>query len=202
MSRVEIGKIDVCIVTKDKETLNLIDMNIDVLPYNNIIISTLPGLSNARNDCMRQVKTDWFAFIDDDIQLNSLWWHKIKTFIENHPHPETLGGVNGFGLTNSKILKFIRFSLLKIRGDKSQRSFTSNTILRREAVEEITLTRKGRLEDKELQDAIHKNGYSWEFVNDAICIHNKSPWLVTKEAFSDFKILVKEKGIIEALKTI
>lgn len=195
-------KIDVCIPTKNKDILDLKRMNLDILPINKIIVSDVKGLANARNDLMYQVTTEWFAFIDDDVKINEDWWDKIKSHIENHPEPKKLGAVNGFGLSKSWILKFIRFMLLKIRGDSKQRAFTSNTVIRTKAVEDIVLKRKGRLEDLELQERIKKKGYTWEFCQDARCVHMKSSWVVFKEALGDFRVLCRERGFWKAIRTI
>lgn len=193
-----IDKLDVCVPIKDKSKFDAEKMNLHILPINKIILSDAKGLSAARNELMSQVETEWFLFIDDDITITEDWWKAIK----NYPQCNDLGAVNGFGFPKSKILQFIRFLLLKIRGDTKQRGFTSNTLIRKEAVGEITLTRIGRLEDLELQEKIRDNGYTWEFCSEAKCVHNKSSWTVLKEAWGDFKILVKERGVVGALKTI
>lgn len=193
-----IEKLDVCIPIKDKSKFDAEKMNLKILPINRIILSDKKGLANARNDLISQVETDWFLFIDDDVTITQEWWNAIKDYKQWND----LGAVNGFALPSSKILQFIRFALLKIRGDTQQRAFTSNTLIRLEAVKDITLITIGRLEDLELQTKLKENGYTWEFCKQAICVHNKSSWIVMKEAWGDFKILVKERGLIGALKTI
>jgi len=208
-------KIDVCIPTKDKKTLDIIKMNILILPINKIIVSDAKGLANARNELMSKVKTDWFLFIDDDISIDKRWWDKMQPYLVDSLvadiadmemlrlgcEPRKIGAVNGFGYPNSKILKFIRKTMMFLRGSKYQRGFTSNTLIRTEAIKGINLNTIGRLEDLELQNKIKDKGYRWEFC-DAECVHLKSPSLVMKEAYNDFKRLVKENGLFKAFMQI
>lgn len=205
-------KIDICIPTKDKKTLDIEKMNIKILPINKIIISDAKGLANARNELMSKVKTDWFLFIDDDIRIDERWWDNIQSYMIDGLiadtemlnlgcEPRKIGAVNGFGYPDSIILKFIRKTMMFLRGSKYQRGFTSNTLIRREAIKGIKLNTIGRLEDLELQNKIKDKGYRWGFCN-AECVHLKSPSLVMKEAYNDFKRLVKENGLFKAFMQI
>ena len=200
-------RFDICIPTKDKSKLDLKRMNIDIIPYNNILISDAKGLSNARNELMSQVTTEWFLFLDDDIQINQKWWDKIKRYVKDEDmlergcEPRRIGAVNGFGFSKSLFLKLLRYFLLITRGYDNQRGFTSNTLLRKKAVNGIVLTRQGRLEDVELQDKIKSKGYEWLFCH-AYCTHLKESRTVWEEAVNDFKTIIKEEGLIQAIRKI
>lgn len=180
-------KIDVCMPMKFP----------DSIPINRVVVSTKKGLANARNDLMARVETPWFLFIDSDILLNEDWWNKIKVYMDD----SEVGAVNGQGPPSGFILKWIR-KLLLLRGTVQQRGFTSNTLIRKKAVEGITLTRKGRLEDIELQEKIMARGWKWVILTNAYCRHTKSTMLVIKEAWQDFKTLWREKGLWHAIKSI
>lgn len=191
-------RFDICIPTKDRNKLNLDKMNVDIIEYNKIHTSEVKGLANARNELMSKVETEWFLFIDDDIEINKKWWGIISEYTKN----PKVGAVSGLGCPNSFILKIIRKTLLKIRGNKLQRGFTSNTLIRKKAVEGIILKREGRLEDMELQEKVRANGYLWILDSKAECRHLKSSRTVLKEAFGDFKTLVRENGLKGALLKI
>lgn len=190
--------ITVCIPIKDKSKLDVKKMKLDILGEYILLVSDAPGLANSRNELMRQVKTEWFLFIDDDIMITPGWWNKLRKYMSD----PTVGAVNGLGLANSKILKAIRLGLILVRGKSIQRGFTSNTLIRTAAVQGITLERVGRLEDMELQQKIIANGYKWELCQRAVCHHLKPPITVWKEALGDFMRLTKELGFVEAIRRI
>ena len=194
-------KIDVCIPTlikKDgtyyKEMAS--DLESIGIPVNNILVSSKKGRAGARTDLMSRVATEWFLFLDDDIVLNNKWWEKISKHMNN----DRVGSVCGFGLPDSLILIILRHFFL-LRGLKHQRGFTSNTLIRKKAIEGIMLKREDRFEDFELQEKIRANGYEWEFCL-AYCRHTKKPSKVFVEALRDFIKIKKEKGLIKALMSI
>lgn len=195
------NKIDVCtpsLIERDenycREKLN--ELKALGIPVNKIIISSKKGRAAARTELMQKAGTEWFLFLDDDIELNKNWWKKISKFLED----DRVGAVNGFGLVNNIFMIFLRHLFL-LRGLKHQRGFTSNTLIRKKAVEEIILKNENRFEDLELQEKIKAKGYEWRFCM-AYCRHTKKASLVLAEAFSDFKNIAKEKGIIKALMSI
>jgi glycosyltransferase involved in cell wall biosynthesis len=201
-------KIDVCIITKDKKELDTEKMNLSILPINNILISDLPGRARARTDLIKKVKTPYFIFLDDDVRINEDWWNKIRQYIDGDPEMAKLGcearrigAVQGFGFPKSKIMKYMRLFLLKIRGKKYQRGFTSNTLIRTEAVKGVKLNDENRFEDIQLQEHILSKGYEWIFIN-AYCMHMKPSIVVLKEAWHDFNRLRKEKGSWKAVMRI
>ena len=194
-------KIDVCIpsLIEDKKTYSVKTsayLKLIGIPVNNILISSKKGRARARTDLMRMVSTEWFLFLDDDIVLNNKWWKKISKHMNN----DRVGAVCGFGLPDSLVLIILRHLLL-LRGFKYQRGFTSNTLIRKKAIEGITLKREDRFEDLELQEKIRANGYEWKFCL-AYCRHTKKSGKVFVEALRDFIKIKKEKGIIKAIMSI
>ena len=187
--------IDVCIPTRDKtkvpaEVIKAIK-NLPIMTT--ILYSEVTGLGPARNDLMRRVTTPFFIFIDDDVIVNNEWFHKVVEKID-----DKTGAVCGFGLPESFLVGSLRKAVMTIRGDKQQRGFTSNTVIRAESVKGVELKSMGRLEDMELQRAIEANGYEWRFAK-AYCAHLKSSRQVMREAWGDFKTLVQREGFIKAL---
>src|SRR3990167_4389461 len=144
-------KIDVCTPAKKynmyQEDLVFSWLTEIGIPVNNVFVCDVKGLANARNKLMQRVETKWFLFLDDDIKINKDWWKEIKKHTKN----PKVGAINGLPISDSWILNLLR-SILLLRGIKYQRGFTSNTLIRRKAVEGIMLKRQGRLEDLELQE--------------------------------------------------
>jgi len=79
-------KIDVCIVTKN----NKMPKGLNNIPINKIIVSNKYPLGKAREECISQVSTDWFAFIDDDIEITEEWFKICELFIKDE-----VGAING-----------------------------------------------------------------------------------------------------------
>jgi hypothetical protein len=112
----------------------------------------------------------------------------------------TIGAVSGFGLSDSFLLNMLR-SVLMLRGLKHQRGFTSNTLIRTEVVKDIKTLDNERFEDFEIQQHILNKGYKWVSTK-AYCKHIKPGKVVFKEAWADFKRLVKEHGFIKGVLKI
>jgi hypothetical protein len=185
-------RIDICIPTLAKEISNVPDW----LPVNKVILSNKKGFANARNDLMQKAATEWFLFLDDDVELNIHWWNHIQEHIS-----EGVGAISGIAKTNSWV-DWLRTILIKSRGIEQQRGFTSNTLIRKKAVEGIVLEREGRLEDRELQKKIQQKGYLWVTCPFAVCRHRKKGIQVLKEAIGDFNTIRKEEGFLKALLAI
>jgi len=210
-------KFDVCIPTLNSgKTLESCLKSIkEVIPVNKIIIAdgystdntieiakrygceifqTNRSLGEVREMLIKKVKTKWFFFIDADIVVNKKWFYAL--IINKN---ENLGVVQGFGLPKGPI-SFLRKLLLfiKVKFGLKQRGFTSNTLVRKEAVSGIKLPKRKRLEDIYLQEEVEKRGYEWKFVL-AFCEHLKTEKQVVKEALRDLWKLAKEKGFMRAL---
>ncbi len=211
-------KYDVCIPTKNSgDSLEACLISITkIIPYNRIIIvdgyssdDTVKiaqkfdceihycngRLGEARTMLMNLVKTDLFFFIDSDIVLNKKWFNILINTID-----ENTGAIQGFGLPKNPLHTNFRKAmlLLKMSMNLPQRGFTSNTLLRRKAVEDIILPDLKRLEDIILQEMIEKRGWKWEFV-PAFCLHLKNSNQILKEAWGDLLTMVKDKGLFGAI---
>ncbi|MCS7093670.1 MAG: glycosyltransferase family 2 protein [Candidatus Aenigmarchaeota archaeon] len=155
------------------------------------------SLGEVREMLIKKVKTEWFFFIDADIEVNEKWFRILK-----NSRDEKVGAVNGFGLTGG-FFGFLRKILLffKLKFGIKQRGFTSNTLIRKRAVKGIKLPRVKRLEDIVLQESVEERGYKWKFVL-AFCRHMKTERQVLKEALRDLRNLSKQRGIINGLLRI
>lgn len=192
-------RVDICIPTlkKREEIKDCLDAIEKHIPYGKIIFSNAIGFANARNELMKKVSTEYFLFIDDDIIVNRVWFNKLYNIMEKNLN---VGAVNGFGLSDSFILNCLRH-ILMLRTILFQRGFTSNTLIRTEAIKNIKLETEGRLEDMELQQKIKKNGWRWKFCI-TYCKHKKDSRLVWKEALGDFNRIRKKEGLLKAILEI
>lgn len=210
-------KIDICIPTLNSgKTLGdcLFAINI-LLPYRKIII--VDGYSKddtkdiakeygceihyckgklgaARNMLMGLAKTKWFAFIDSDVIINDLW---VDILLDNID--KKTGAINGFGLPDSILLSNLRKAMLlaKLRFHMKQRGFTSNTLMRKEAIKGIKLPDIKRTEDIILQQEVEKRGWEWKMV-PAFCLHMKNASQILREARNDFFEIAKREGYLKA----
>ena len=213
-------KFDVCIPTLNSgKTLEACLKSIkETIPINRIIIAdgystdntikiakkygceifqTNKSLGEVREILIRKVKTEWFFFIDADIVVNKKWFYALISRREDN-----VGAIHGFGLPKG-IIGFLRKILLfiKVKLGMKQRGFTSNTLIRREAVKRIKLPKRKRLEDIYLQEEVERRGYKWKFAL-AFCEHLKDEKQVLREALRDLRDLMKERGLIKALASI
>ena len=207
-------KIDVCIPTLNSgRTLDqCLKAVINFIPYKRIIIcdgystdNTIKiakeyrckifyskgKLGEVRKKLMSLVKTEWFAFIDSDIVINKDWFRILTRFID-----ENTGGINGFGLSPSLLgigRKYLL--LLKLKLKIKQRGFLSNTLIRRDAIKGVKVSKYvGRGEDIVIQQEIEEKGWEWKFA-PAFCLHLKSDTQIIREALGD---LVRISNLIDS----
>jgi len=213
-------KFDVCIPTLNSgKTLEACLKSIkETIPINRIIVAdgystdntikiakkygceifqTNKSLGEVREILIRKVKTEWFFFIDADIVVNKKWFYALIS-----RRDDNVGAIHGFGLPKG-IVGFLRKILLfiKVKLGMKQRGFTSNTLIRREAVKRIKLPKRKRLEDIYLQEEVERRGYKWKFAL-AFCEHLKDEKQVLREALKDLRDLIRERGLVKALASI
>lgn len=75
-----IDKIDICVVSRN----NRLPKGLEYIPVNNLITSNIIPIGKAREDCIKKVTTEWFAFIDDDIEISEQWFNTIKLYINDN----------------------------------------------------------------------------------------------------------------------
>jgi glycosyltransferase involved in cell wall biosynthesis len=137
--------------------------------YGNITILKDNGTrGTARLKGIRQVKTDWFMFVDSDVVLCHNWFTKAKRFMR-----DGVGAVWGIelwaGMKNPKTLKafmWITRKIFDIRGG------THDLLVRLEAVKDITIPPNLHVfEDAYIKNWIEKRGYKVIACYDPYCIH-------------------------------
>ena len=203
--RVKFIMIDVCIATlkgrKEVEPVikSLRDSGVQI---NKIILSKAKTRALARTELISKATTEWFIMIDDDIIVNSNWYHGLT--IACFECEDDVATISGLGLSDSQILNAIRYFLIWLRGTNKQRLFTSNTLIRKSAVKGIKLDvpNETHNEDFQLQQEINKRGYKCIALPNAVCFHTKPGKKVWADAFSDFKRITRQEGLITAIRKI
>jgi hypothetical protein len=154
-----IEKIDVCVVTRDGS----LPKGLEFIPQENLIIETSAPLGEARRKAIDRVKTEWFAFIDDDMEIQPYWFNNLANHID-----EKTGGI--WGIIQYKGLgKYFNestdirqnYRILRL----NERFNTNNTLFRTDLVKDwIPSPNLTCYEDLELGIHIMKKGYNLKCV--------------------------------------
>lgn len=154
-----------CIVTKQESPGNYSNI-VKNVPVNDIIIERSAPLGLARMRAIQKVKTEWFAFIDDDVFLTQSWFKTIASFIK-----EDIGAIQGITFVKGPgenwdrdINAFLFSSRRTIRElGLGERGWTHNTLLKAAAVKDWKPSRTdlSAWEDYEITQHILKKGYRW-----------------------------------------
>lgn len=155
--------------------------------YGNVVLLMDNGTrGSARMKGIKEVKTEWFVFVDSDVVLCDKWFEKAKNFVKND-----VGGVWGIeiweGIKNPIVLKLF----LKItRKIFDMRGGTHDLLVRCEALKDINIPRDLHVfEDAFIKEWIEKKGYRLVATYDPYCIHYRPPeaWTIK----GSIKILIE-----------
>ena len=154
-----IEKIDVCIVTKN----NKLPKGLEHIPINNLIVETSKPIGLARYRAIKKVRTKYFAFIDDDIEISKNWFRILTSFIDTDVGC-IWGWVNNRGL--GSIFDECIFSNQQYRAiNIDERWNTSNSIIKTELIIDWIPTEKLTcFEDWEIGKHIMSKGYKAVFI--------------------------------------
>jgi len=148
--------------------------------YGNVVLINDKGTrGTARQKGIREVKTDWFMFVDSDVILCKNWFKKAEVFIK-----EDVGAVWGIEiwsvLRNSRTLKLFERVTMKIFEKKGG---THDLLVRRKAVEDIRIPpHLHTYEDRYIKSWICKKGYKIIPAYEPYCIHYRPEdvWTIKK----------------------
>ena len=137
--------------------------------YGNVkIVSDRGTRATARQKGIRQVRTEWFMFVDSDVVLCRDWYRKAVRHID-----ENAGAVWGIEVwstlrnqTALKLFLWITRKIFEIRGG------THDTLVLTKLVADIEIPRNLHVfEDAWIKDWITKKGYEAVACYDPYCIH-------------------------------
>lgn len=152
-------KIDVCLVTKNNiETIK----GLEHVPVNKLIVETSTPLGLARRRAIQKVTTPVFAFIDDDAEIDEMWFQTLLPHIQD----PSVGAVQGILSKRGMGVKWD--AALKKPNDPprslklGERGFTHNTLMKTDLVKDwMPPEDLSAWEDYDLTRHILKKGYSW-----------------------------------------
>lgn len=151
--------LDICLVTK-KGVTSIKGLN--SIPENRLIVETSTPLALARMRAIQRVKTEWFAFIDDDVEISVSWYKTLKPYMDK---PD-IGAVEGILLTkglgkpwDDALNDAPRQTTELHIGD---RGFTHNTLIRTRLVRDWKPPPfVSAYEDYLLTQHVLRKGYRW-----------------------------------------
>jgi glycosyltransferase involved in cell wall biosynthesis len=157
--RLEGMKIDVCLVTKDPRVKSV--KGLEHIPVNKLIIERSKPLALARARAIRKVTTEFFAFIDDDVEISKEWFKTLMAYMK--PDVGAVQGtllIKGLGKIWDNALNKSKKRVYELH--LGQRGFLHNTLIKTELVRDwnppLDLS---AFEDYHLTQHVLKKGYRW-----------------------------------------
>jgi glycosyltransferase involved in cell wall biosynthesis len=143
--------------------------------YGNVTVLNVNGSrARAREKGIRQVSTDWFMFVDSDVILSKDWFRKAEKNVECNVG--AVWGVNIDVIPNVKDKRILKLQGLIARKCFNLRGGMHDTLIRREAVEDIKIPEElHAYEDAYIVNWIKRKGYKTVIDNDVYCLHYKPP---------------------------
>jgi glycosyltransferase involved in cell wall biosynthesis len=164
-----------------------------LFPDNSIVVRTDANIAHARYLGIKLVRTEFFAFIDDDAVILPHWWQTLYNYMMPN-----VGAVEGSyiqlpdvhrslhdylrsGSTSADILERLSIKELTrrdviIHGLNPVRSTLSNVIIRKEAVVDWRPpTRAGAYEDYLITQHVISKGFRWIVVDKPVTLHGAPP---------------------------
>ena len=140
--------------------------------YQNItVIQEVGTRATARQTGIEQVKTDWFMFVDSDVELCEGWFEKAQYHITKKVG--AIWGIEVWSVIKSpgilKMFLWITRKIFELRGG------THDTLIRHDAVIDINIPKNLHVfEDAYIKNWIVQKGYSVVACYNPYCLHFRS----------------------------
>jgi glycosyltransferase involved in cell wall biosynthesis len=143
--------------------------------HGNVTVLNVNGSrAKAREKGLRQVRTEWFMFVDSDVILSRDWFRKAEKSIKTDVG--AVWGVNVDVIPNVKDKRLLKLQSLIARQCFNLRGGMHDTLIRREAVEGIRIPEQLHVyEDAYIINWIKEKGYKVVIGDDMYCLHFKPP---------------------------
>jgi glycosyltransferase involved in cell wall biosynthesis len=143
--------------------------------HGNITVLKVNGSrAKAREKGLRQVRTEWFMFVDSDVILSRDWFRKAEKSIK--PDVGAVWGVNIDVIPNVKHKRFLKLQSLIAQQCFNLRGGMHDTLIRREAVSGIKIPEQlHAYEDAYIINWIKGKGYKCVIGDGIYCLHFKPP---------------------------
>jgi glycosyltransferase involved in cell wall biosynthesis len=202
----DIGKVDVVVLTKNSEEqlercLNAVyrnvpvnrlivvdgystDKTLDIVKKfekghrNVLLIQDRGWRGRARQIGIEHVETEWFTFVDSDVELCDGWFEKAKDLVG--PEVGAVWGIEVWSvIKNPRLLRLFlqtTMSIFQARGG------THDLLVRREVVKDIKIPDSlHSFEDAYIKEWINKKGYKVVAAYNPYCTHHRPSvvWSIT-----------------------
>lgn len=170
--------VDVCVPALQVASKSFEKMLRRELPVNRILYSEAKPLGTARQQLIEAVSTDWFVFVDTDVELLPGWFDMVWSMVDDRTgavdglwsytvQPE----VDAFG----KAMNDLDQLLGKTRAGERPvvRGLTGDTLVRTETVKDIKIPPVPVYEDEFIRMHITAKGYQWKRTLQVVCLHHR-----------------------------
>ena len=143
--------------------------------YGNVQVLTENGSrAKARDRGIREVKTEWFMFVDSDVILCKDWFKKAEKNIKSDVG--AVWGLNIDVISNVKSKFFLRLLALIAKQCFNLRGGMHDILIRHELVKDIKIPEQlHTYEDAYIVNWIKKKGGKIIIGDDIYCLHYKPP---------------------------
>ena len=138
------------------------------------IIQTKEALGKSREIGIKNVDTEWFAFIDSDVILRNGWFGEINDYISHGK----VGSVESNFIHHYPvdIPKFPVFNNVVNQKRVDKRGYTIATLIKTHTVEDISIPHDLLIyEDEFIKKWVERKGYEWMKVVNPVVDHYPNP---------------------------
>lgn len=188
-------KIDVCLTTKQPVPVWWLSQVKHFLPYEQIIIDQTSPLGKARQQCIHQVQTEWFLFLDDDVIIDRSFFPMLTQYLK-----EDVGAISGrenligFGRCWDKVINDLRQSAGVQDLKQGERGTTVCCIMKTVLVKDWfpSPPELNAYEDYALTQHVLSKGYKWLIVPTPTAKHISWSWfMIPRKCFWNGKGIKK-----------
>jgi glycosyltransferase involved in cell wall biosynthesis len=150
------------------------DETLDVLrEFDVSILDGTGSLGKAREIGIRNVKTEWFYFIDDDNLIPPKFHEKMCRYVDEKTgmiFPNAIIPFDNYMVRYEAMMRKFR-KVLGLKEIVETRGYTGATLVRTKALEGIEIPPIARQEDKYIKNYCENRGWSVKYVSNIIVLH-------------------------------
>jgi glycosyltransferase involved in cell wall biosynthesis len=160
---------------------------------NVLLIQDRGWRGRARQIGIEHVSTDWFMFVDSDVELCRGWFEKALDFVS--PQVGAVWGVEVWSVVKNP--RFLRLFLQMTMSIFQARGGTHDLLVRRKVVEDIKIPDTlHSFEDAYIKEWINKKGYKVVGAYNPCCTHYRPPAVWSINAAIDMTQSAVRSGVL------
>ncbi len=141
--------------------------------FNVTILNGVGSLGKAREIGIRNVKTEWFYFIDDDNLIPHKFHEKMWRYVDEKTGMIFANAVipfDNYMVRYETIVGKLR-KALGLKEVVENRGYTGATLVRTQALKQIEIPEIARQEDKFIKNYCERQGWLVKYASDVIVLH-------------------------------